>query len=73
MVPVSKAMWPLDGKQPPEPINLELYEKLMVEYFGANRSIVEVRLKELGHKLMNSRYEWAGYTKESHAPGQPTT
>lgn len=61
MMPVDQVTWLLDGKQPPELINLELYEAQMMDYFGANPSIIEVRLKELGYKLMNPRNAWANY------------
>ena len=66
MMPVDRVTWLLDGKQPPEMINLDLYERHMMEYFGANASIVKVRLKELGYKLFSTRPEWVDWRQDSH-------
>jgi hypothetical protein len=67
MMPFDKVVWLLDRKRPPEMINLDLYEDHMMQYFGANRSIVEMRLKFLGYKLMNARYPWADW-RQANAP-----
>ncbi len=66
MMPFDKVVWLLDRKQPPEMINLDLYEERMMDYFGANRSIVEMRLKFLGYKLMNARYKWADWRRKNY-------
>jgi len=62
--PADKITWILDDKQPGEIVNLELYEKNYREYFGANRMMMETRLKALGYKLLNAKYEWADYAAE---------
>ena len=62
--PADKIAWILDGKQPGEIVNLELYEKNYREYFGANRMMMETRLKALDYKLLNAKYSWADYAKE---------
>jgi hypothetical protein len=62
--PADKIAWILDGKQPGEIVNLELYEKNYREYFGANRMMMEARLKALDYKLLNAKYSWADYAKE---------
>jgi hypothetical protein len=69
MMPFDKVTWLLDGKQPPEMINLDLYEDRMMEYFGANRAIVEMRLKFLDYRLMNARYPWADW-RQQRQPGR---
>jgi hypothetical protein len=63
MMPAGKVRWLLDGKEPGELINLDLYENRMIEYFGANRMLVETRLKVLGYRLMNPRYPWADWRR----------
>src|SRR5207244_5308628 len=59
--PFEKVVWLLDGKEPPEIINLDLYAKNYQEYFGANRKMMETRLKSLGYILLNARYDWGRY------------
>jgi Zn-dependent peptidase ImmA (M78 family) len=49
--PIDQVIWLLDGKKPPETIVLDLYEHHYREYFGASRSMMEVRLKTLGYQL----------------------
>ena len=44
--------------------NVELYEKNYREYFGANRMMMEARLKALDYKLLNAKYPWADYVTE---------
>jgi Zn-dependent peptidase ImmA (M78 family) len=48
----------LDGKKPPEIINLDFYGKKYREYFGASRAMMEGRLNTLGYKFFNARYDW---------------
>jgi hypothetical protein len=62
--PADKIAWILDGKQPGEIVNVELYEKNYREYFGANRMMMEARLKALDYKLLNAKYPWADYVTE---------
>ena len=56
--PFDQVIWLLDGKIPPEVIDLDLYEKNYREYFGASRAMMEGRLNTLGYKLFNARYDW---------------
>jgi hypothetical protein len=49
--PLEQVVWLLNGKKPPEAIVLDLYEHNYREYFGASRSMMEVRLKTLGYQL----------------------
>jgi hypothetical protein len=56
--PFEEVIWLLDGKKPPEIINLDLYEKNYREYFGASRAMMEGRLNTLGYKFFNARYDW---------------
>jgi hypothetical protein len=58
--PADKVAWLLDGKKPPEIINVEVYATNYRDFFGSTRSGMEMRLKELGYKMVNTRNEWAG-------------
>jgi Zn-dependent peptidase ImmA (M78 family) len=59
--PVDQVIWLLDGRNPPEIINLDLYERNYREYFGASRAMMEARLKTLGYGLFNARYDWTDF------------
>lgn len=67
LMPLDKVMWLLDRKQPGEVIDLELYATNFTEYFGANRAMMEARLKALGYRMLNARNEWADYVKIAQA------
>jgi hypothetical protein len=58
--PEDKVAWLLDSKRPPEIINVEVYAANYLEFFGSTRSGMEVRLKALGYRMVNTRNAWAG-------------
>jgi hypothetical protein len=62
MQPADKVAWLLDGKQPGEVIDVNLYAWSYQQHFGVTRSGMEMRLKELGYKMFNTRNDWAGLT-----------
>ena len=59
--PFDKVMWMLDGKEPPEIIDVEVYGYNYREYFDASQAMMETRLCSLGYKLINAKYPWADY------------
>ena len=68
--PLDRVVWLLDGNQPGEIINLDLYEKNYREFFGANRTMMETRLSSLGYKLINARNPWANYGAGQNGNGE---
>lgn len=67
--PAAKVAWILDGKEPPEFINVDVYEKAYRQFFGTTRTGMEMRLKVLGYQMVNARNDWAGPTgKPSKKP-----
>ena len=71
VMPFDKVIWLLDKKQPGEIIDLELYAKNFMEFFGANRAMMEARLKALGYLMFNAKYDWADFVK-SYSPQRTT-
>jgi len=63
--PATQVSWILDGKKPPEFINVDVYEKPYREFFGTTRTGMEMRLKVLGYQMVNTRNEWAGSVGKS--------
>jgi hypothetical protein len=59
--PFDKVKWILDGKEPPEIIDVDIYRKNYREYFDASQGMMERRLTALGYRLINARYKWADY------------
>jgi len=59
--PFDKVKWILDGKEPPEVIDIEIYKGSHRGYFDASQAMMEIRLHSLGYGLINNRYPWASY------------
>ena len=61
-MPRGKVSWLLDGKQPPEIINLDIYGSNFRAYFGVSQAAMEKRLFDLGYKCAFGRYAYANVT-----------
>ena len=72
MMPPDRVTWLLDGKQPPEIINLDLYASPLIGYFGANRTMIETRLTSLGYRTINACHSWAEWRPEDTHVTRPT-
>lgn len=57
--PFDKVKWILDGKEPPEVIDVNLYKGSYKGFFDANQGMMETRLVALGYNLINTVYPWA--------------
>jgi Zn-dependent peptidase ImmA (M78 family)/transcriptional regulator with XRE-family HTH domain len=62
LMPKAKVSWLLDGKAPPEVINLDIYGPQFREYFGVSQAAMEKRLYDLGFKCAFGRYAYANVT-----------
>ena len=62
-MPRGKVSWLLDGKQPPEIINLDIYGSNFRTYFGVSQAAMEKRLYDLGYKCAFGRYAYANVTQ----------
>lgn len=71
LMPLDKVTWLLDGLKPGQIIDLELYAKNFMGYFGASRGMMEARLKALGYLMLNAKYDWADFVK-SYSPQRTT-
>ena len=60
--PLGEVKWILDGKEPPEVIDIEIYKGSYRGYFDANQAMMETRLCSLGYRLINTKYPWASYS-----------
>ena len=60
--PFDKVKWILDGKKPPEVIDIDVYKNSYREFFGASQAMMETRLHSLGYRLINGKYPWASYS-----------
>ena len=67
VMPVDQVRRLLDGKEPGEVLNLDLYADNFRRYFGTSRAQMEKRLLDLGYKLIGAKYPWANYLKEEVA------
>ena len=65
LMPKAKVSWLLDGKAPPELINLDLYGSRFREFFGVSQAAMEKRLFDLGYKCMFGRHAYANVTNTS--------
>ena len=63
LMPHVEVTWVLDGRQPPEFIEVEQYWSGFHAHFNANRMQMEARLCTLGYRLMGAEYDWADYAK----------
>lgn len=61
--PFDKVKWILDGKEPPEIIDVDLYKYSYRGFFDASQAMMETRLHSLGYGLINNRYPWASYAE----------
>jgi hypothetical protein len=68
LMPLERIAWLVDGKKPPDIINLEVYGSRFKDYFGANHMQMETRLSAVGYKLLNGRYDWANHAAKKPKP-----
>lgn len=63
LMPRERVSWLLDGKQPPEVINLDIYGERFREYFGVSQAAMEKRLHDLDYKCAFGRSAYANVTQ----------
>jgi hypothetical protein len=62
-MPKENVAWLLDGKEPPEIINLEIYGHNFRKYFGVSQAAMEKRLHDIGYKCAFGKHAYANLTQ----------
>jgi hypothetical protein len=63
LMPKDRVRWLLDGKEPGEIINLDIYGQNFRRFFGVSQAAMEKRLYDLGYKCAMGRYAYANITQ----------
>jgi hypothetical protein len=63
LMPKDRVLWLLDGKEPGEVINLDIYGRTFRMFFGVSQAAMEKRLYDLGYRCAMGRYAYANITR----------
>ena len=63
LMPKDRVRWLLDGQDPGNVINLEIYGPQFRDYFGVSQAAMEKRLSDLGYKCAFGRSAYANLTQ----------
>jgi hypothetical protein len=62
LMPRERVRWLLDGREPGDIINLQIYGLTFRQYFGVSQAAMEKRLFDLGYKCAFGRHAYANVT-----------